>query len=774
MALDKNKQKSINALMNKINASMKMEAVNMLGDVQDKMKIKFFKTPSHEVNAMLGGGICRGRITEIFGRESSGKTSLALEVIAKAQKEPGNENLMTAWLETEGCISEDCTILNPITGENITARELFETKKDYIVLSFNEDTKKIEEKPITNYFYNGFKEVYKIFTTTSDIELTENHKVLIYDKLSTLKWVRVDELKIGDMILRPKKIANVIGNRKCDFTDEELRLIGYMIGDGSYGKNSHSFSFTNIDDDLLQDFKYCVESVGAKVNKIDDRHYGISRPKGKGGTTERNNAQLLFDRLNLTGQICSEKTIPSELYSLSDDKIANILSGLFMTDGCVTNPDTRLTVDFSNTSKNLIYQVRNLLSRFGIIAKMRTIEYENENHKTGYRLIIDGYDQLKLFYENIPMIGYKKDRLESGLAKDRKCISPSLGYYYPDYDNAKCYRKRDKYINTTDCYFSKITNIKNIGKKNTYDFTVSDNHNLFVNDILIHNSVDTEYLDYFGIDKDRILIINQTEELSAEKCMDILRSLISSGEFEILVMNSIAGLLPSKEVEDDMQKQNIALTARLLSKFFRITTGMLTKNNATLILINQVRTNLNSMYATNTTTGGMSIPFYSSQRIEMKREKVMAGDPISEDDGVKIRCKVVKNRLAKGNPYKVCNYYALYGKGIDGVSELGTVLAREGVLTKAGSWLKLIDENDNLMQVKTASGMVDAKWQSNAKFVEFLRENPTARLYFEELLDEKLSSGKVVGNSVSKEEMEELEQLNINVETSIEEIATTK
>lgn len=388
MALDKNKQKSINALMNKINSTMKMEAVNMLGNVQDKMKIRFLKTPSHEVNAMLGGGICRGRITEIYGRESSGKTSMALEIIAKAQREPGNENLMTAWLETEG-------------------------------------------------------------------------------------------------------------------------------------------------------------------------------------------------------------------------------------------------------------------------------------------------------------------------------------------------------------------------------------------------SVDTDYLDYFGIDQDRILIISQTEELSAEKCMDILRSLISSGEFEILVLNSVAGLLPSKEVEDEMGKQNIALTARLLSKFLRITTGMLTKNNTSLILINQVRTNLNSMYSVSTTTGGMAIPFYASQRIEMKREKVMAGDPITEDDGVKVRCKVVKNRLAKGNPYKVCNYYALYGKGIDGVSELGTVLAREGVLTKSGSWLKLVDDNDNLMQVKTSTGMVDAKWQSNAKFVDFVRENPISREYFEKLLDEKLSTGKIVGNSVSKEEMEELEQLNIQIDRS-SEVAATK
>lgn len=105
MALDKNKQKSINALMNKINSTMKTNAINVLGDIQEEMKIKFFKTPSHEVNAMLGSGIPKGKIVEFYGQASSGKTSLALEIIAKAQSE--DENLMCAWLETEGSLDTE-------------------------------------------------------------------------------------------------------------------------------------------------------------------------------------------------------------------------------------------------------------------------------------------------------------------------------------------------------------------------------------------------------------------------------------------------------------------------------------------------------------------------------------------------------------------------------------------------------------------------------------------------------------------------------------------
>lgn len=276
-------------------------------------------------------------------------------------------------------------------------------------------------------------------------------------------------------------------------------------------------------------------------------------------------------------------------------------------------------------------------------------------------------------------------------------------------------------------------------------------------------SLNPEDCQTFGIDMDRFAFIQQSEELIAEDCMDIIRSLVSSGEFNMVVLNSVAALTPKAEVEADLEKQGIALQARLLSKFLRVTTGQLAKNKCTLLLINQVRTNLNSMYNLATTSGGMAIPFYSTQRIEMKREKVMAGDPISEDDGVKVRCKVVKNRLAKGNPFKVCHYYALYGKGIDSVSELGAVLSREGILTKKGAWLRLEDESGDVLKVPTNDGEIEAKWNGNASFVNFLRENDNTRKYFENLLDEKLATGKV-GVSLDIEEIEKLNKVNEEIE----------
>jgi recombination protein RecA len=283
-------------------------------------------------------------------------------------------------------------------------------------------------------------------------------------------------------------------------------------------------------------------------------------------------------------------------------------------------------------------------------------------------------------------------------------------------------------------------------------------------------SLDSDYIASFGIDMDRLIVAEQSEDFTAEACMDVIRSLVNSEQFGMIVLNSVAALSPKKEVEDELEKQNMALTARLLSKFLRITTGSLGKTKTSLILINQVRQNLGSMYGGNVTTGGMAIPFYATQRIEFKREKVMAGDVINEEQGVKIRCKVVKNRLAKGNPFKICNYYALYGKGIDGTSELPSVLAKEGIIS-GSSWIYYPDK-DNLKKVPSSEGEIEAKWNGKAKFADFLRDNPEGRTFFEKLLDEKLSTG-TAGESVSDEEMKELEEMNSEIEAAANEFEET-
>lgn len=267
-------------------------------------------------------------------------------------------------------------------------------------------------------------------------------------------------------------------------------------------------------------------------------------------------------------------------------------------------------------------------------------------------------------------------------------------------------------------------------------------------------SLDLEYLKQFGIDMDRFIIIEQSEELPAEKCMDILRGMASSGQFNVIVMNSVAALLPTKEVTDEMEKANIALIAKLLSKFFRVITAALAENGTTLILINQLRTGGIGGYMTySTTTGGLSIPFYSSQRVQFKRDQIKAGEPMTAEEGIKVECKVTKNRFANGgNPYTTCIYYARYGSGIDSNLEILNILIKDGILRKAGAWLRYEDEDGEILEVPSLNGMIPGKWNGSAKFNEFLSNDINGMNFFKGLLSNNATH-------LSDEEVKALENL---------------
>ena len=207
-----------------------------------------------------------------------------------------------------------------------------------------------------------------------------------------------------------------------------------------------------------------------------------------------------------------------------------------------------------------------------------------------------------------------------------------------------------------------------------------------------------------------------------------------------------------------------------MSKFLKVTAGQLVKNKCSLILINQIRQNLSSLYGGTTTSGGLSIPHYTTQRINMTKVKIESGDTITDEQGVKIKCKVIKNRLAKGNPYKTCHYYAIYGQGIDAVSELGTVLVREGILYRSGAWLKFLDENENILTVVDDYGnRIDGKWNGMKAFTNFIRENSHAREFFENIINEKILTGNT-GVAISMEEVIEIEEQNRKIEEINEKI----
>lgn len=239
-------------------------------------------------------------------------------------------------------------------------------------------------------------------------------------------------------------------------------------------------------------------------------------------------------------------------------------------------------------------------------------------------------------------------------------------------------------------------------------------------------SVTEEILSDHGVDLERLIYWRQEDVSNAESALDIARGLIVAGDIDIMVVNSVAGLAPKTELEDDLEKQNIALTARLLSKFFKVITGPAAKNDIPIIFINQLRDAVGTMFGDpTTTTGGKALGFYASQRVRMNRLQVQAGDPIGKDDGLKISCISHKNRFAgKHNPYTKCIYYVTYGVGIDSIIAIPALLLDKGIVRQAGSWWYYEDAQGNV--ITRPDGTI-CKWKSKNDFLMVLRSNDSLK-----------------------------------------------
>lgn len=268
-------------------------------------------------------------------------------------------------------------------------------------------------------------------------------------------------------------------------------------------------------------------------------------------------------------------------------------------------------------------------------------------------------------------------------------------------------------------------------------------------------SVTEDILYNHGVDMERLVYWRQEDVGSAESALDIARGFIAAGDVDMMVFNSVAGLAPKTETQDDLEKQNVALTARLLSKFFRVITGAASRNDIVLVFINQVRDNVGVRYGNpTTTTGGKALGFYASQRIMMNRNKIQAEDPIKEEDGLKISCITYKNRFAGGNnPYTKCHYYATYAKGIDSVIAIPELLLGAGIVRKAGAWWYYEDAQGNPIEFKGTQ----CKWKSQKAFIESLRNDDDLR----NLLVGKLDS---VAQNQSVAEMENVKQVEQEME----------
>jgi len=196
------------------------------------------------------------------------------------------------------------------------------------------------------------------------------------------------------------------------------------------------------------------------------------------------------------------------------------------------------------------------------------------------------------------------------------------------------------------------------------------------------HSIDPIYARNLGVDINE-LILSQPD--CGEQALEIVEKLATSGAFDLIVVDSVAALVPQAELEGEMIESTVGLQARLMSKAMRKLAGVLNTHSCTVIFINQLRDKVGVMYGNpETTTGGKALKFYASVRIDIRRaEAIGSGSSIT---GNTVKVRIVKNKVAP--PFKTCMFDIIYGKGISKNSEIAELGVQFEILRKTGSWFE--------------------------------------------------------------------------------------
>ncbi|TWE13323.1 recombinase RecA [Rudaeicoccus suwonensis] len=234
------------------------------------------------------------------------------------------------------------------------------------------------------------------------------------------------------------------------------------------------------------------------------------------------------------------------------------------------------------------------------------------------------------------------------------------------------------------------------------------------------HALDPEYAKKLGVDTDSLLV---SQPDTGEQALEIADMLIRSGSLDIIVIDSVAALVPRAEIEGEMGDSHVGLQARLMSQALRKITGALNNTGTTAIFINQLREKIGVMFGSpETTTGGKALKFYASVRLDVRRIETLKDG--TDAVGNRTRVKVVKNKVSP--PFKQAEFDILYGQGISREGGLIDMGVEQGFVRKSGAWYTY--EGDQLGQGK-----------ENAR--NFLRDNPDLADELEKKIKEKLGIG---------------------------------
>ncbi len=242
------------------------------------------------------------------------------------------------------------------------------------------------------------------------------------------------------------------------------------------------------------------------------------------------------------------------------------------------------------------------------------------------------------------------------------------------------------------------------------------------------HALDPAYARKLGVDTENLLVAQPD---NGEQALEITETLVRSNAVDLIVVDSVAALVPQAEIDGDMGDAHMGLQARLMSQALRKLTGIINKSKATVIFINQIRMKIGVMFGNpETTTGGNALKFYASVRADIRRTaQIKSGDDVI---GNRTKVKIVKNKIAA--PFRVAEFDIMYNEGISKTGDIIDLAVEHEILGKSGAFYKYNDQNigqgrENakryLLENPDVMAEIDAKVRAKIRGEEFIEEAPT-------------------------------------------------
>jgi recombination protein RecA len=755
------RERSLETALAQIERQFGRGAVMRLGD-DARAPVEVIPTGSIALDVALGiGGLPRGRIVEIYGPESSGKCLL-----------PDTYVWSDRGLETIAEVFARAGLQAHCTSRVTDVRELG-------IRLVNERGSLEQVVALT---HNNRKPVRRLrLRSGRTVSVTENHPLRVMSERGIIVWREAGQIKPGDTVVSAL-FGAVEAASGDDLSEDEAVLLGYLVAEGSLSRRS-AIRFTNWDPEVSQEYTKLIEGLfGVVVRNYQDKEfavydtalrrrfaeqYGLDYVTAAGKKvplcvrTAGHKAQRAFLSALFEGDGWIDPTSTVGLGTASAElarQVQLMLYGFGIPATVSSKYNTKYQRDYWTVTVNPAV-VHRFLAEIGFRSARRAAQVERCFRKS----------PRSPQFENIPHLSGLIRDLRDNCGGDREFDRIAGDLFRADL-NLTCSRQRLlkimrwyeehcgqfglgvgaivhylRELAEMPYTYEQVVAVEDAGEQPTFDVVLAATHSFLANGMLSHNTtvalhavanaqkaggiaafidaehaLDPEYAKRLGVDTDALLV---SQPDTGEQALEIADMLIRSGALDIVVIDSVAALVPRAEIEGEMGDSHVGLQARLMSQALRKLAGALNQSKTTAIFINQLREKIGVMFGSpETTSGGRALKFYSSIRLDVRRIETLKEG--TESVGNRTKVKVVKNKLA--SPFKTAEFDILYGHGISREGGLIDLGVEQGIVRKSGAWYTY--EGDQLGQGK-----------ENAR--NFLRDNADLAAEIEKKLKEKLGIG---------------------------------